>query len=377
MISETLEREEAAPREAAPAPRRKFDVDFSLALLNRTGAYYVCRELVDSCPELLAGTRYWRLWPTAEPSGILRKLLARTMLFELAHPGLTERVLGARGRRGAATLFLDPLYVLGARLGPEDIVLCHDVGPITHPDLYWPGTQESYRRAYERIRAAGPGMVFVSNASRDAFVALYGAGFRHLEVIPLFVRPVLTAREERPPAEVAKPFLLTVGALETRKNQLRSIAAFAASGAAERGYRYVICGPRGNAAEQVHALARQTPGVRVLGYVDDAELCWLYRHAAGFVLPSLLEGFGLPALEAAQHGLLPIIGTGGAQREAAGEGALLAEPECVAEIAAAMTRLIDMAQPERQMRIASIRRNAEMLSRERFVGRWRNLLMAA
>src|SRR5215475_4209599 len=87
----------------------------------------------------------------------------------------------------------------------------------------------------------------------------------------------------------------------------RTIEAFARSMLYDRGYFYRLCGLRGNSAREVKALAHSTPGVYALGYRNDAELRWLYRNAAGFALPSLLEGFGLPAAEAGRHGLVSVI----------------------------------------------------------------------
>jgi glycosyltransferase involved in cell wall biosynthesis len=255
-----------------------------------------------------------------------------------------------------------------------DIVLCHDLGPITHPDLFGASTEASYRRAYDLIRAGRPGMVFVSQASRDAFVEHYGDDYRFLEVIPLFVRPINRVAQTRPPAGVAGPFLLTVGALERRKNHLRCFEAFVRSGLAERGYQYVFCGPRGNAAEEIGAAARATPGALQLGYVSDAELHWLYENAAGFVLPSLLEGFGIPALEAAQYGLVSLVGSGGAQREAVGDGAIFVDENSVEDIAEGMLQLCDMPAPERDRLVRLARAHAVAHSRERFVASWRALL---
>lgn len=358
------------------APARHFVADFSLALINRTGAYHVCRELLEALPLPFAATRYWRIWPRHEPRGLVRKLLARCMLFELDHPALVQGVLPRRNAVGPEkpVLFMDPLYVLCTRLQRRDIVLCHDVGPVTHPGLFHPSTTANYRKAYGIIQETGPGMVFVSAASRDAFVALYGTRFRFLEVISLFVRPQAVAGDAAPPSGVEPPFLLTVGALEIRKNHARTIQAFAESGLAGRGYRYVICGPRGNNTEEVERLARATPNVTLLGYLADQELRWMYQNARGFVLPSLLEGFGLPALEAAQHGLVSLVSQEPAQREAVGDGAILVDPASVPAIAEGMRWLVDMPQEERAARLARARGHAAALSRDRFLCSWAALL---
>jgi glycosyltransferase involved in cell wall biosynthesis len=360
-------------RSASGAARRPIVADMSLALINRTGAYHVCREVAESCADLLAGTIHWRHRGESPPEGIIRRILGRIMLQEIAHPRL-GRLLPRRRRPGEAMLFMDPLYVMAEAPERGDTVLCHDLGPVSHPELFGPETEAAYRRAYRLIQAGRPGMVFVSEASRDAFIGAYGHDFRFLEVIPLFVRPLRSGTDAEPPPGVTSPFLLTVAALERRKNHLRCFEAFAASGLAQRGFRYVVCGPRGNAAGEVTEAAAATPGVVHLGYVSDAQLRWLYRNAAGFVLPSLLEGFGMPALEAAQHGLVSLVGQGGAQREAVGEGAIFVDETSVDDIRAGLLRLADMPASDRAALVALARAHAQALSRERFIGAWRALL---
>lgn len=358
----------------------RFIVDLSLTLINRTGASYLSNDLVEQLPQYFLRKRYWRLFLRSAPRGPLRWMLGKAMLMELNHSWLAA-LLPAWGGKAASsrnpTVFLDPLYVLRSKLDATDLVLCHDVGPISAPHLFDPKVTRLYAKAYGRIRASRPGMVFVSEASRDAFVALFGSDYRFLEVIPLYVRTGCTQGASRPPRGVAKPFLLTVGSKEVRKNYLRSIEAFAKSSLNDRGYSYVFCGARANQSAAIEAMARTTTGVRALGYLDDAELRWLYRHASGFVLPSLLEGFGMPALEAAQHGLLSVISHEGALPEAVGEGAILVDPVRPEAIAAGMLRLVDMPASERKSRLSIARRHAAELSFDRYIARWSALLERA
>lgn len=356
--------------------RRQYVADLSLALVNRTGAYHVCSDIVRGCPQFFSGVRYWQFTLKTEPHGVVRKLLARAMLFDLAHSriGLLRSRLGLARERAAPTVFLDPLYVLNTELRADDIVLCHDVGPVTHPALFDAGTVAMYERAYKKIQAVGPGVVCVSVATRAAFMTTYGNRLRFVETIPLYVREAMASGAEDRPDTVSGRFLLTVAATEARKNYEASIAAFARSGLGERGYTYVICGPRGNAERAVRAAAEATPNVLRLGFVPDAQLRWLYGHAAGFVLPSLLEGFGIPALEASQHGLVSIVSAGGAQEEAVGDGGLLVDPENLESIAHAMTQLVDMPAAEREKRLAQCAAHATVLSRQQFLARWTSLL---
>ena len=79
--------------------------------------------------------------------------------------------------------------------------------------------------------------------------------------------------------------------------------------------------------------------VRLTGYVDDAELAWLYRNCLGFVYPSLFEGFGLPVLEAMSLGAAVVTSDVSSLPEVAGDAALLADPRDPVAIALAMAHL--------------------------------------
>ena len=66
--------------------------------------------------------------------------------------------------------------------------------------------------------------------------------------------------------------------------------------------------------------------VRWPGWLDGAELEGLWRLSAGFVFPSLYEGFGLPVLEAMARGVAVACSTGSSLPEVAGDAALLFDP---------------------------------------------------
>jgi glycosyltransferase involved in cell wall biosynthesis len=367
----------AGPHAGRPVPSQQYLADFSLALINRTGAYFVSRDLLHHLPDHFAATRYWRLLRKSEPQGLVRWLLGKAMLMELAL-GLESgrRRPSEFAGRTVPTLFLDPLYVLHSELKRGDIVLCHDIGPISHPALFDTGAAQDYKRAYNRIVEARPGIVFVSETSRQTFVTFFGADFRFLKVIPLYVRHGIELGNDTPPPGVRKPFLLTVGALEARKNYPRIFEAFEQSGLAGDGYSYVFCGPRGNAADEVGQLAKAVPSVHALGYRTDAELRWLYRNASGLVLPSLLEGFGLPSLEAARHRLLSMVSAGTALEEAVGDGAVLVDPLSVKSIAAGMRLLVEMNESEREEKLTLAMHRAQELSLGTYIRRWTDLLDA-
>jgi glycosyltransferase involved in cell wall biosynthesis len=307
------------------------------------------------------------------PEGLVRKLLARLMIREIDWLGASPRWRWPeRGR--CLRLFLDPLYVLRAELDTSDIVLCHDIGPLTHPTLYLPHTVRQYEAAYARIVERRPGLVFVSQTSQAAFSARFGSDFRFLRSIPLYVRSESDGGPQAPVPGVTAPYFLSVGALERRKNHGASITAFERSGLAEAGVTLVLCGSRGDAAAEVAQQVAATRGVQLLGYVSDAQLRWLYRNAIAFVLPSLLEGFGMPALEAAQQGLIPIISGDSALNEAVGGLGLPIDAHDPLDIARAMQQVHRLEPAERAAWQQRLRAHAKDATREHFLQQWARLI---
>ncbi len=80
-------------------------------------------------------------------------------------------------------------------------------------------------------------------------------------------------------------------------------------------------------------------GFRFLGFVPDAELSALYRHAAWFVFPSLYEGFGLPAVEAMANGCPVLAARAASIPEVCGDAALYFDAHDPADLAALLQRV--------------------------------------
>jgi alpha-1,3-rhamnosyl/mannosyltransferase len=79
--------------------------------------------------------------------------------------------------------------------------------------------------------------------------------------------------------------------------------------------------------------------IDVRGFVSDDELSSLYRNAIALVMPSLEEGFGLPAAEAMAHGTAVITSNAPALVEVTGDAALHVDGRDAGALAAAMTRV--------------------------------------
>ncbi|MDQ6703412.1 MAG: glycosyltransferase [Pseudomonadota bacterium] len=359
--------------------RRLVDFEFTLALNNATGKFFVCQDAIEACNDLIRNVWYWRLPMKTPPPRAVAKVLGRLALLELNFriESRSSRFMPPLMRNPRPLVFTDPREVILYELKRCDVVLCHDVGPITHSDLYHPLVKFTYETAFRKIYKAKPLLVFVSKSSMTNFVNLYGDDYPSMNLIYPALRGGVESGPEESIEAAPQHFLLTVGSIGSRKNQLRSIEAFAQSKLADEGYCYVVCGGPEPGFDAVVEAAGKTHAVILPGYVNDNQLRWLYTHASGFVLPSLLEGFGLPAAEAIFRGLVPLLGRGEALHEVAGDSAILVDPLNMDEIADGMRLLAHMGQEDRQARLSELRQSIARFSRNSAEAAWRSTLQQA
>ena len=158
---------------------------------------------------------------------------------------------------------------------------------------------------------------------------------------------------------IRRPFVLCVGAQQSRKNLPRLVAAFARLRADLPTSRLVIVGPTlwryDGLQEQIQSLGLDD-AVQVLGYVPDKDLPALYSAADVFVFPSLYEGFGLPILEAMACGTPVVCSNSTSLPEVANDAALLIEPHDVDGMAGAMQRVLRDADLRVMLRKSGLKR---------------------
>lgn len=115
--------------------------------------------------------------------------------------------------------------------------------------------------------------------------------------------PVST-HEEAVDTLTDKQFLLVVGRAEPYKNQRGAIEAHQLLLQRYPHLQLVIVGNRDQTSYKLEdwSLREGYRNIVFFGFASDDQLAWLYRHAATYVFPSFMEGFGLPGLEAMKHG---------------------------------------------------------------------------
>ena len=229
------------------------------------------------------------------------------------------------------------------------------------------------RKAEKSLRAAD-GVLTISRFTRAAVLDRFGLDADKVEAALLGVGgdySVPPAREDLEQTQkrlgLPSEFVLFVGAVEPRKNLPGLIEAMRII--RDRGLRapLVIAGREGGDSGRVRErIAARGLEDRIFfaGYVSDTELRHLYRLARLLVVPSFLEGFGLPLAEAMASELPAAVSAAGALPEVGGDAPLYFDPVDIEGMAEAVSRLYED-ETLRRDRIAAGRARAAELTWDR------------
>jgi alpha-1,3-rhamnosyl/mannosyltransferase len=222
---------------------------------------------------------------------------------------------------------------LPPRLGPE-VVTVHDLPPLRFPD-----EGHLSQRAIASARAA-VGVICPSQFAADEVTTLLRP--RRVWVIPNGVgeevaRAVPMGAGELAARGIGGPYVLHAGGATARKNLDALAGAWKLVAARCPGVTLVLCGPPHPRRDGLFA---GLPAVRYLGHLEPAAVARLLRSAAAVVVPSLYEGFGLPALEGMAAGVPVVAADQGALPEVCGTAALLT-PATAGGIADGLVEVLD------------------------------------
>lgn len=248
---------------------------------------------------------------------------------------------------GATDVAHSPSPLLLPASGAAQVVTIHDLFFLDHPDA----TAAEVRRDY-------PALVAAHARQADLIVTVSatvaGQVAQRLGIDPTRVVTCPNgAPDWRPRAAVpeAGP-VICVGTLEPRKNIGGLLDAWTRLSAG--GLRVPLLLAGGAPPSAAPLLARLTHAplhgmVSYVGYLEEADRRAFYDKARLLVLPSLDEGFGLPAVEAMAAGVPLVVSRRGALPEVCGDAAVYVDPEdpqgiatAVAEVLASPARLEDL-----------------------------------
>ena len=135
----------------------------------------------------------------------------------------------------------------------------------------------------------------------------------------------------------AERYLLHIGGVSPHKNSERCVQAFLA--AKLEGWRLLVLGmPADCGLAQHHAVSK---AIKFPGWVSDDEMRTILGHADGVLFPSLMEGYGLPIVEAFASGKPLLTSNIPPMSELAADAAILATPTSLQELTDGILRLVN------------------------------------
>lgn len=353
--------------------------DAKRAFLNYRGLGNYCRTLFAQMVQYYAQNHYLLCtpkdkglypWLTQAP---LERVLPDGILWRIA-PSLWRRYGIKHALKGRSVdIFHGLSQELPAgieQLGCKTIVTMHDAIFMRYPELYSATYRSSFIRRNESACRRADLIVAISEQTKRDYMTFFGVEENRIRVVyqgcnEVFWNPVSGQRMEEVISRYQLPpsYVLSVGALEERKNQTRLIESMAA---AQIDMPLVLIG-RGN-PQRIQTL-RDTArhygvDLRIVTNACTEDMPALYRGASVFAYPSLFEGFGIPILEAARCQVPIVTSTGTCFEEIADKGALYVDPTQVGAIGEAIRKTLEDTDATKR-RVALAVTNTEKFRAER------------
>ncbi|WP_313706120.1 glycosyltransferase [Massilia sp.] len=238
--------------------------------------------------------------------------------------------------------------------GVQVYFVVYDILPILRPDVFLPNAEHDFKAWLPMLARVSDGLLCISRAVADEVAGYLGTlppldrrplklGYFHLGADIQASAPTtgLPPGADEILARLAqRPSFLIVGTLEPRKGHLQVLGAFEQLWAEGLDVNLVIVGKRGWMVETLAARLEASPqrGERLFWFenASDEMLLKLYAASDALLAASEGEGFGLPLIEAAQHGVPIIARALPVFREVAGEFAYYFDGPAPADLAAAI-----------------------------------------
>jgi len=244
----------------------------------------------------------------------------------ITHKSRIGKILKAG--HGDILLFADPFWNNNFSVAAEEakhngaiiIAIIYDMVPVSHPKMAAPRTLKNFESTLSDLHSCADGFLCISDYTKSALIDyfkrqpysqdLHAKRFEffhlgaELDAVDIKGR---TRGEVKRPFQNIMPIYLTVGTIEPRKNHIYLLKSFDMLWREGSSASLVIIGRIGWLCDDIVAAIRSHSmfGTRLF-FIDDAndsELEYCYSHSKALLFPAIVEGFGLPLIEAQKKGL--------------------------------------------------------------------------
>jgi len=230
--------------------------------------------------------------------------------------------------------------------GIPSVVTIHDLIFIRYPHYFKFIDRQIYRYKFKQACLNANRIIAISQQTKKDIIDFFKIDTKKIDVVyqgchPIFKERFSAEKLQQIKAKYYLPnkYLLCVGTVEKRKNQLLLLQALTQS---NTDIHAVITGkPTVYKTELLDYIRKHNLQNRVhfLENVPFEDLPAIYQLAKVFVYPSRFEGFGIPLLEALNSGV-PVIGaTGSCLEEAGGPNSLYVSPDDASALSSAITQI--------------------------------------
>ena len=274
---------------------------------------------------------------------------------------------------------LDLFHCTAFRLPPQGarrlLFTVHDLTFLSHPELHTVANRVRCLTSVAQGLARGSTIAAISETTRAECARILALPESAIELIPPAVNPVF--RPSSDPARdreiavglgVSARYILHVGSLEPRKNLAALLASLGElPDDLARDLQLVVVAAAGWHDRDIRRRLEPlvvSGRVVLVGRLKEDDLAAVYRAAEVVAYPSLVEGFGLPLIEAMACGTPVVTSDRSSMREVAGGAAILVDPEDPRSIADGVVRAVLDAETRRRLVTTGLDRSSRYSPRQ-------------
>lgn len=239
-------------------------------------------------------------------------------------------------------IFWSPAHYMPVYTGCPSVVTIHDLAYEYFPDLFLPSDLYKLKNWTRSAVQQATQIIAVSASTKHDLVKLYDIPEDKVTVVHNGYDSDIFNLSQKADASLLGHYILFLGTIQPRKNAIKLVQAFHLL--REQGYKgkLVIAGSVGWLADDTLQVIKNSPEAKdivLTGYVSDQARKALYTYADVYVLPSLYEGFGVPAIEAMACGTPVAVANNSSLPEVVKDAGLLFNASDPADIARAITAI--------------------------------------
>ena len=246
-------------------------------------------------------------------------------------------------------VFWSPAHYAPLYSGAASVVTIHDLAYEYFPDLFLPSDLYKLKNWSRSAVKHSAKVIAVSQATRHDLVQLYDVPEDKITVVHNgYDSDIFNLSPKINPSLLVnwnlkiENYILFLGTIQPRKNAIKLVQAFHLLKLAGYTGKLVIAGGIGWLADDTLSVIKDSPehqDIVLTGYVSDEARKTLYSHADVYVLPSLYEGFGVPAIEAMGCGAPVAVANNSSLPEVVGDAGVLFNAIDPADIARAVLEI--------------------------------------